>query len=137
MIMSNPKSTSLLDDMFRPPVDRAMRVLDRSFFQKKVSLAAARIFENSQISKCRSELGHDVLRLDRVSVVQPDPGEAAAKAGRRAVLLASGILPNGANHEIHNRCHVLIPSQILLLGRRRCISWSRTRKPRLLRTNWF
>ena len=56
--------------MFRPPVNRAMRVLDRSFFQKSIPISVARIRDNKQISKCRAELGHDTLRLDRLQTVR-------------------------------------------------------------------
>ena len=56
--------------MFRPPVDRAMRVLDRSFFQKSIPIAAVRIRDHRQISKYRAELGRDTLRLDRMQTVR-------------------------------------------------------------------
>ena len=56
--------------MFRPPVNRAMRVLDRSFFQKSIPISAARIRDNKQISKCRAELGHDTLKLDRLQSIR-------------------------------------------------------------------
>ena len=57
-------------NMFRPPVNRAMRVLDRSFFKKSVSLAAARVFDIKQISKFRTDLSYDLLKLDRMSAVK-------------------------------------------------------------------
>ena len=64
--MSEPPDSA----MFRPPVNRAMRVLDRSFFQKSVPISAARIRDHKQISKYRAELGHDTLRLDRMQNVR-------------------------------------------------------------------
>ena len=64
--MSEPPESA----MFRPPVNRAMRVLDRSFFQKSIPISAARIRDNKQISKYRTELGHDTLRLDRMQTVR-------------------------------------------------------------------
>ena len=67
-------------EMFRPPINRAMRVLDRSFFQKRVPLAAARITEKKHIAKCRMELENDLLKLERVSVVKDDPVEKNHKA---------------------------------------------------------
>ena len=66
--------------MFRPPINRAMRVLDRSYFQKKVPLAAARILEKKHIARCRNELGNDLLKLERVSVVKDDPEDKNLKA---------------------------------------------------------
>ena len=67
-------------DMFRPPINRAMKVLDRSFFQKKVPLAAARILEKKHIAKFRTELGSDLLNLERVSCVKDDPKDKESKA---------------------------------------------------------
>ena len=60
-------------DMFRPPVNRAMRVLDRSFFKKRITLCAARVFDKKQISKFRFELSHDILKLERMQSVQSIP----------------------------------------------------------------
>ena len=79
----------MAEDMFRPPVNRAMRVLDRSFFQRKIPASAARVIDNKTISKCRSELfrSNDVLRLERYQIVRPDPNEADAKAGKKCILL--------------------------------------------------
>ena len=86
-------ATSDTADMFRPPVNRAMRVLDRSFFNKIIPTSAARVIDRRQIMKCRAELGHDVLKLDRMkavySVQDPDGTEA------KAVLLKPEIKPDG------------------------------------------
>ena len=79
--------------MFRPPINRAMRALDRSFFQKTIPISAARIRDNKQISKCRSELGDDLLKLDRFpsvrSVRDPEGNEA------KALLLRPGVKQDG------------------------------------------
>lgn len=58
--------------MFRPPVNRAMRVLDRSFFRKTVPISAATIFQNSDISKTRQELvkSKDLLAIPRLNSIQ-------------------------------------------------------------------
>lgn len=48
-------------DAFRPPVNHYMKNLDRSFFQKRVPLSAAKIFDKKQISQCREELAQDTL----------------------------------------------------------------------------
>ena len=79
--------------MFRPPVNRAMRVLDRSFFQKSVPISAARIRDNKQITKCRAELGHDTLKLDRLQTVRcvRDPEGQETKA----LLLRPEVKPDG------------------------------------------
>ena len=88
-----PEASPFLQ-MFRPPVNRAMRALDRSFFQKTVPLAAARVYENDQISRCRTILGREILRLDRITSVRPDPDrENGNKHGRKLLLLAPTVRP--------------------------------------------
>ena len=89
--MSTASSTPI--DMFRPPVNRAMRVLDRSCFQIRVPLSAAKVYDKTQISKLRSELGHDVLRLERFQCVQPIRGTKGEE--HKALLLDPRIKPNG------------------------------------------
>lgn len=53
------------NDMFRPPVNHFMKVLDRSLFYKRVTISAAKIYDLQQISQCRKELGRDVLQWNR------------------------------------------------------------------------
>ena len=79
--------------MFRPPINRAMRVLDRSFFQKKVPLSAARVFDKTKIAILRSELGRDVLKLDRFQCVQSVRGSKGEE--HKALLLNPRIKPDG------------------------------------------
>lgn len=86
-------ATSIPIDMFRPPVNRAMRVLDRSCFRKKVPLSAAKVYDKTKIAKLRSELGHDVLKLERFQCVQPIRGTKGEE--HRALLLDPRIKPNG------------------------------------------
>ena len=74
-------------DMFRPPVNRAMRELDRSFFRRTVPLAAARVYEHALISRCRADLGRDLLQLDRIGPIRSDPGDANDKKNARKLLL--------------------------------------------------
>ncbi|KAJ6112146.1 tRNA (guanine(37)-N1)-methyltransferase [Penicillium sp. IBT 18751x] len=61
-----------IPEMFRPPVNRAMRTLDRSFFRKTVPVSAAKIFKNSEISHVRKVLGvnKELLVLPRLNVVR-------------------------------------------------------------------
>lgn len=75
-------------EMFRPPVNRAMRVLDRSFFQKRIPISAARIEASKDISQCRNILqsSKDVLSIERYQTVQPDPADNGA-SGKRCILL--------------------------------------------------
>jgi hypothetical protein len=84
-----------LPAMFRPPVNRAMRTLDRSFFRKTVPLTSARIFQNSEISRVRKELSNtkDLLALPRLSSVQ----EITEQDGsvRKALLLRETVKHDG------------------------------------------
>ncbi len=69
-------------DMFRPPVNRAMQVLDRAFFKRSIPTSAARVLDRKQITKCRNDLHFDILKLDRMQAVVSvrDPQGADAKA---------------------------------------------------------
>ncbi len=66
--------------MFRPPINQAMKVLDRSFFRKEIQLAAARVHENGQIAQFRGDLQQDILRLERVKTVTNDPTKREFKS---------------------------------------------------------
>ena len=83
--------------MFRPPVNRAMRVLDRAFFQKRVPLTAARVWDRSKISICRKDLekSKDLLVLERMPTVHPDPEEGSGSNGRKCLLLKPEIKRSG------------------------------------------
>lgn len=80
--------------MFRPPINRAMRVLDRSFFQKKIPLSAAAIYKASDISNVRKELlkSRDMLALPRLNSIREvkDEGEI-----RRGILLREDVRHDG------------------------------------------
>lgn len=83
--------------MFLPPVNRAMRVLDRSFFQRTIPTAAARVSNNKDISGCRKTLERikDMLDKSRLLVVRPDPLPELAKLGRKCLLLRPEVRPDG------------------------------------------
>lgn len=84
-------------EMFRPPVNRAMRALDRSFFKKTVPLSAARIHKNQDISQCRQQLmkSKDMLDLERLTAIHPDPDTTLASQGRKCLLLKPEIRHDG------------------------------------------
>jgi len=65
--------------MFRPPVNRAMCVLDRSFFRKTCPLSAATVFDNSNISRVRGALSQsrDILSLPRLNPIQTAPPQGS------------------------------------------------------------
>lgn len=82
--------------MFRPPVNRAMRTLDRSFFRKTVPVSAAKIFQNSEISRVRKALGanKDLLVLPRLNVVRELKEQDGVK---KALLLREGVKHDGGS----------------------------------------
>ncbi|KAF2270654.1 hypothetical protein CC78DRAFT_611534 [Lojkania enalia] len=94
-----PQPMTTAGDMFAPPVNRAMKVLDRSFFQKTVPTSAARIFSQRDISRCRNELdkSKDTLGLNRIQPIRPDPNEERAKAGGKCIILRPEVLHNDRN----------------------------------------
>jgi tRNA (guanine37-N1)-methyltransferase len=87
----------MTEDMLRPPVNRAMRTLDRAFFRKSLPLVAARIADNKQIFPVRSELvkSKDIMALERMSPVISDPDVDLAKQGRKCLLLQPSIKHDG------------------------------------------
>ena len=93
--MASPQVTFV--DMFRPPINRTMRVLDRSFFKKEVRLSAARVLKNQNIFLHRKELERngDMLKAERLTMVRPDPQMDAQ--GRKCVLLRPEIKHDGKN----------------------------------------
>lgn len=55
--------------IFLPPVNRAMRTLDRNFFRKTIQLTAAHIFDPKNIGKFQKECVKDILRLPRTKTI--------------------------------------------------------------------
>lgn len=90
-------ATDPLTDMFAPPVNRAMKVLDRSFFQRTVPTSAARIFNPKDISRCRKELtaGRDTLPTNRIDPIRADPDPEVAQKGTKCLLLRPDVIHSG------------------------------------------
>jgi tRNA (guanine37-N1)-methyltransferase len=90
-----PPISRELPEMFRPPINRAMRTLDRSFFRRKVPLSAARIFKASDIAKIRKELtkSKDVLNVPRLSAVRHIEGQDGSSL--KALLLREDFKADG------------------------------------------
>lgn len=86
-----------LEEMFRPPINRAMKVLDRSFFKKTIPISAARILDIKNASKLRLDLqkSKDILFVDRLSNIALDPVEEYAKAGKKCILLRPQVTESG------------------------------------------
>ncbi|KAI9790142.1 MAG: tRNA(m(1)G37)methyltransferase [Peltula sp. TS41687] len=90
-------TTTPTESMFRPPINRSMRQLDRTFFTKLVPLCAARVSNNKHIARLRTELerSRDLLPYSRVRPIQPDPDETRATQGGKCLLLREGIGVDG------------------------------------------
>ncbi|KAL8984240.1 MAG: hypothetical protein Q9205_001741 [Flavoplaca limonia] len=73
--------------MFRPPTNRAMRLLDRPFFQKDVHLAAACVLDSKQIATCRKELHDDILKLERLPPIRSVPPSVSTDKSSKCLLL--------------------------------------------------
>ncbi|CAI6285104.1 unnamed protein product [Periconia digitata] len=86
----------MADEMFAPPVNRAMKVLDRAFFKKTVPTSVARIFNTKDISRCRKELdrARDTLHRPHIQPVIPDPDSDRARTGNKCLVLRPEILPS-------------------------------------------
>lgn len=91
----------MADDMFRAPINRSMKTLDRNLFKKIVPVKAARIFDNKNISRVRGDLerSKEALNQDRLGSVYPDPDPDRAKTGKKCVLLGPEISKNIATDE--------------------------------------
>ena len=89
----------MADDMFRAPLQRGMRTLDRATFAKTVPLKAARVFDNKNIAKVRTALerSKDALQQERLGSVYSDPDPERAKAGTKCVLLRPEVASPTAN----------------------------------------
>jgi hypothetical protein len=95
--LSHTQVQGMADDMFAPPVNRAMKVLDRSFFQKTLPASAARIFKPQDIARCRKELqlSRDTLPNNRIQPVRPDPDAERAQKGGKCLVLKPEVVHDG------------------------------------------
>ena len=102
-------ATEATNDMFAPPVNRAMKVLDRSFFQKTIPTSAARIFNPKDISRCRKELtaANDTLPNNRVDPVRADPDADRAQKGGKCLLLRPEVVHTGESPGMRRYIRVL------------------------------
>jgi tRNA (guanine37-N1)-methyltransferase len=86
--------------VFRPPIVRsAGAALDRSLFTKRIPIAAARVLDVKNVSKYRAQLekSKDLLKLDRLANVRPDPDASLASKGGKCLLLKPEVKPGGRN----------------------------------------
>lgn len=83
-----------LPEMFRPPVNRAMRVLDRSFFKRTIPLSAATVLKATDISNVRNQLlkNKEALALPRLNIIREVKTDDLV---RKCLLLREGIKHDG------------------------------------------
>ena len=82
-----------LPEIFRPPINRSMHELDRSYFEKIILISAATVHDVQNISRVRTvlEKSKDVLSLGSTKAVQDDD----AVPGAKCVLLRPDIKADG------------------------------------------
>jgi tRNA (guanine37-N1)-methyltransferase len=87
-------SPAELPSLFLPPINRSMRILDRSFFHKTLPIAAATVFEDRNLSAVREKVQRSGNLLGvSLSIKAVVPDETVP--GRKCVLLRPGILATG------------------------------------------
>ena len=69
-----------LPEIFLPPINRDMHVLDRLFFEKTIPLSAATVFQKQDLERVRKELvrSGDILSIDAIKITRDDetvPGQ--------------------------------------------------------------
>jgi tRNA (guanine37-N1)-methyltransferase len=86
-----------MGDMFLPPINRSMQVLDRAFFKKTIPTSAARIYSSKDISRCRTELnaGRDTIPSSRIDPIRSDPDSERAQKGGKCLVLRPEVVHNG------------------------------------------
>jgi tRNA (guanine37-N1)-methyltransferase len=94
-------------DMFAAPVQRGMKVLDRSLFKKTIPSSAARIFNNKNIAKCRKELtaSHDTLPNNRFDPIRADPDAERAQKGGKCLVLRPEVVHDGESRTARDTLH--------------------------------
>lgn len=85
------------EDMFRPPINRAMRVLDKAFFRKEYPTSAAKVFDMKSISRVQKEFvkSKDLLNIRAVFPVQPVPTEESFSGAQKCILLRPQVKHDG------------------------------------------
>ncbi|KAK2741749.1 tRNA(m(1)G37)methyltransferase [Myotisia sp. PD_48] len=96
---SKPPSSKPLPDMLRPPINRVMRTLDRSFFQRTIPLAAATVFDPKNLKPIKNQLiqSKDILSAPRLQTIYPVQNPATKEEARlKCILLREGLKADDA-----------------------------------------
>ena len=91
MISNEISASSQGEEMLRPPLNRTMKVLDRSRFPGTIRTVSAVIHEPKTISRIKAELWGDAFFWDRkksITPLQPAPGH---ETGKKCMLLRPSI----------------------------------------------
>jgi tRNA (guanine37-N1)-methyltransferase len=97
----NSAPSSELMSLLRPPIIRsATATLDRALWSKTIPISAARVRNVKNISKMRTglEKSKEMIKLERLVNVRPDPDEALAAKGGKCLLLKPEVKPDGKVH---------------------------------------
>jgi tRNA (guanine37-N1)-methyltransferase len=89
--------------LLRPPIVRsAGATLDRALFSKTISISAARVNNLKNISKFRAglEKSKELVKLERLINVRPDPDASRAVNGGKCLLLRPEVKPEGRSHSV-------------------------------------
>lgn len=86
-------------DMLHPPINRAMKILDRSFFRKDITLAAACILDVKKIARYQKDLSDDVLNIPRLPSVRSVLRDTLPHGRAKGLLLKPEIQVNGKQCE--------------------------------------
>jgi tRNA (guanine37-N1)-methyltransferase len=84
--------------VFRPPIIRSgANAINRALFFKNVTIAAAAVNDNRNISKYRKELSskRKLLYAERISPIASHPDKTLAAQGRKCLLLDVGVKAEG------------------------------------------
>ena len=98
--MAHSAQTAASADMFRPPINWAMKTLDRSFFHKEIMLAAACILDKKNIWMHRKELSRDVLQIPKVTPIQEITSDLLPDKTARGLILNPNIRIEGIRYSL-------------------------------------
>ena len=101
-------------EMFRPPINRSMRVLDRSFFHKRIPTVAAIIQDPKRISQFKSELRDDALHMERIQCIKPMYDANGQKTGKKAMMLKPDVKRDDASTWSPKLAELVTSSQVHL-----------------------
>lgn len=98
MQSQNIEASADLMSMLRPPICRtAGAILDRALFSKTVPISAAQISNIKNISRYKTSLDQtkELIKLEKITNVQPDPDATLASKGVKCLLLNPHVKPEG------------------------------------------